>query len=166
MEQRRLRGIEIFRFGVLGERAGAEADHAVLQIHDRKHHALAEAVERQGNILAGDEQAGLDHVLDRHALAAEIFLEREALRRRVAQAKARLRRRRDGAVGEIAARAGAGARLQALFEELGGELHHFVERLAARLALLLLGRGRRHRHSGETGQPLHRLAEREPFGLH
>ena len=31
------------------------------------------------DVVAGDQQAGLDHVLDRNALRAEMLLEREAL---------------------------------------------------------------------------------------
>jgi hypothetical protein len=37
---------------------------------DRKHDPVAEAVEGYRDVIAGDQQAGLDHVLDRHALFA------------------------------------------------------------------------------------------------
>src|SRR5665647_703596 len=60
--------------------ASGRAD-AVAQIGDREHHAIAEAVERHRDVAAGDQQAGLHHVLDRNAVAAQMLLEREALRR-------------------------------------------------------------------------------------
>ena len=113
VKERRLRRIEIFRLRVLLERAAAEGDDAAAQIGDREHHAVAEAVERHRNVVAGDQQAGLDHVLDRNALAAEMLLQREALGRRIAEAELELRRRIEAAVGEIAARLGAGARRRA-----------------------------------------------------
>ena len=61
------------------------------------------------NVVAGNQQPGLHHVLDRNAVAAQMLLEREALVGRIAEAELQLRRRIEAAVGEIAARLGAGA---------------------------------------------------------
>ena len=67
---------------------------------------------------------------------------------------------------EIAARRRAGAALQRGLEELGGEFHDVVERRAFLLALLCLRIARRHRHAGLAGEPLDRLGEGQPLGLH
>ena len=107
---------EIFRLRVLLQRAAAEGDDAAAQVADREHHAVAEAVVRHRDVVAGDQQSCLDHVLDRDAVAAEMFLQREALGRRIAEAEFQLRRRIEAAVGEIAARLGARARGQRVLE--------------------------------------------------
>ena len=69
---------------------------------------------------------------------AEMLLEREALGRRIAQAKLDLRGRVEPAVGEIAARLGAGARGERRFEEFRRQFHDVVERLAPLVAGFLL----------------------------
>ena len=56
---------------------------------------------------------GLDHVLDRNAVRAEMLLQRETLARRIAEAELELRCGIEPAVGEIAARLGAVARRRA-----------------------------------------------------
>ena len=63
VEERRLRRIQIFRRRVLLHGAAAEGDDAAAQIGDREHDAVAEPVERHRNVVAGDQQPGLDHVL-------------------------------------------------------------------------------------------------------
>src|SRR2546423_797277 len=88
--------------GLGRRRAGGAPPDA--EIRDWEDYPVAEAVERERDIVGGDEQARLDHVLDRHLLGAEVLLEGKALRRRVTQAEGQLRRRIDAAVGEIAAR--------------------------------------------------------------
>src|SRR3984893_15402568 len=60
-----------------------------------------------------------------------MLLEREPRRRRIAEAKPNLSRRIDAAVGQIAARFGAGARSEGGFEEFGGHFEHIVECPAA-----------------------------------
>src|SRR5262249_43201754 len=71
-----------------------------------------------------DQQSRRPHVLDRHSFLAEMLFERETLRRRIAEAERHLRRRIDAAVGEIAARAGAGARGEYRLEEFRSDLDH------------------------------------------
>ena len=112
VEERRLRRVEIFRRDLLLQRAAAERDDPAAPIADRKHDAVAEAVVRHRNVFAGDDQAGLDHVLDRDFGGAEMLLERVLLGRRIAEAEFELRRRGEAAVGEIAAAAGAVSRRQ------------------------------------------------------
>ena len=96
MKERRLRRVEIFRRRVGRQRAAAEGDDAAAEIGDRKHHAVAEAVVGHRDVVAGDQQAGLDHVLDADALPAEMLLQRKALARRVAEAEFQLRRANRG----------------------------------------------------------------------
>ena len=56
-----------FRYfaGASVERAAAEGDDAPAQIGDREHHAVAEAVVGHRDVVARDQQPGLDHVLGR-----------------------------------------------------------------------------------------------------
>ena len=55
----------------------------------------------------------------------------------------------DAAIGEIAARLGAGAGGERGLEELGGELDHVMQGLAALGAHFVLARDFRHRQAGE-----------------
>ena len=77
-----------------------------------------------------------------------------------------MRRRRDRAVAEIAARLGAVARGQRVGEEFRRELHHVMQRLAALLVPRGIGRHRRQRQPGHRRQPLDRLGKRDALGLH
>ena len=166
MEERRLRRVEVFRLRVLLERAAAEGDDAAAQIGDRKHHPVAEAVVGHRDVVAGNQQPGLDHVLDRYPFLAEMLLEREALGRRIAEAELELRRRIEPAVGEIAARLGAGARGERRLEEFRRQFDHVVERLAP------LARGPRPparpwaAACRPAREPLDRLREGDPLGHH
>ena len=92
-------------------------------------------------------------------MLAEVLLEGEALGRRIAETELELGRRIEPAVGEIAARLGAGARGERRLEEFRRQLDDVVERLAALLARLVLGRDLRQRHAGLGGEPLDRLGE-------
>ncbi len=136
MKERRLRRIEIFRRDLLLERAAAEGDDAPAPVGDRKHDAIAEAVVGHRDVFAGDDQAGLDHVLDRYFRGAEMLLERVLLGRRVAKPEFQLRRRRNAAVGEIAASARAFLDCQRRLEEPRREFDDVMQRLAPLLALL------------------------------
>ena len=159
MEERRLRRVEIFRLRVLLERAPAEGDDPAAQVGDRKHHAVAEAVERHRDVVAGNQQSGLDHVFHGDAVRAEVLLERETLTRRIAEAEFQLRRGIEPAVGEIAAGFRAVARCQRVLEEFRRELHDVVQRLAPRIARLVLARDLRQRHAGHLRQPLDSFRE-------
>ena len=74
VKQGRLRRVQVFCGNVLFQRAAAEGDDAASCIRDRKHHAVAEAIVRDGNILAADEQSRLHHVVGGNALCAEMLL--------------------------------------------------------------------------------------------
>ncbi len=95
-----------------------------------------------------------------------MLLQREAIGRRIAQAELQLRRRRDGAVGEIAARLGADARGQRLREIFSGEIHDVIERAPPLLLPRRIGRHRRQREARHVGEPLDGLGERQAVGLH
>ena len=95
-----------------------------------------------------------------------MLFQREALARRIAEPEFQLRRRIEPAVGEIAAALGAGTGRQRVLEEFCGKLHDVVQRLAARVALLVLARDFRQRHARHLRQPLDRFGERDAFALH
>ena len=159
VKQRRFRRVQVFRRDVLFQRAAAERDHAAAHVGDRKHHAVAEAIIGHRNVVAGDQKARFDHVLDRNALRAEMLLQRKAFARRIADPELQLRRRRNRAVAEIAARFGAIARGERIGEEFRGEFHHVVERLAALLVTRGIGRRRRQRQARHRRRAARRLRE-------
>ncbi len=97
---------------------------------------------------------------------AEMLLQRKAIRRRVAHPELELGRRRDGTVGEIAARLGAMARGQRVGEELGRQFHHVVQGAAVLLVARRIGRRGRQRNARHRGKTLHRLGKRHALGLH
>ena len=66
-----------FRYfaGLVGiERAPAEGDDAVAQVGDREDDAVAEAVVGDGDIVAADQHARRDHVLEAEPSAGEMLL--------------------------------------------------------------------------------------------
>ena len=158
VKQRRLRRIQVLCRDILLQRAAAKGDDAAAHIGDRKHHAVAEAIVGHGDVVAADEQARFDHVVGGNALGAEMLLQRKALARRIAEAELDLRRRRDRAVGKIAARFRAVARGQRVTEKFCGELHHVMERLAA----LLVPRGIRRQPPAPPCRPSTPIAPRLP----
>ena len=88
-----------------------------------------------------------------------MLLQREAVGRRIAHAELQLRLGTEPAIGEIAARLRARARLQGRLEEFRGKLDHVMQRLALLLAHLVLARDFRHRHAGHDREPLDRFRE-------
>jgi len=148
VKQRGFGRIEIFRRDVFFERTPAERNDAPARVGNRKHHPIAEAIIRHRNIVARDQEAGFHHVLDRNAVRTEMFFQRKAIAGRVAKAELQLRRRRDRAIGKIAARLGAIARGERVGEEFCSELHHIIQRFAALLEPLGIGCCRRQRQPG------------------
>ena len=69
VEELGLRRVQVFRRHVGGQRPPAEGDDAAAEIGDREDDAVAEAVEGDRDVVAGDEQAGGDHLVLRDALA-------------------------------------------------------------------------------------------------
>ncbi len=95
-----------------------------------------------------------------------MFFQREAFARRVAEPEFQLRRRIKAAVGEIAARLCADARGERRFKKFRGDLHDIVQRLAPRIALLVLARDFRQRHTRHLRQTFHGFGEADAFALH
>ena len=133
---------------------------------NREHHPVAEPVVRDGDVLAVDEKAGLDHLLGADALGRKLVAEMKPLGGRIAERKALLHRRPEAAIGEIAAGLGADRLLQVGLEEARGHRHDLDQ---AR-ALLVLGRLRvalaGHRNARHCGQSLDRLRKAQALGLH
>ena len=72
VEERRVGRIEVFRRHVGAHGAAAEGDHPAAPVGDREHHPVAEAVVRDGDVLARYEETRLDHDFGRDALAGEV----------------------------------------------------------------------------------------------
>jgi hypothetical protein len=166
VEEFGLRRIQILRRHIGRERPPAEADDAAFEIADREDDAIAEAIERDGNVVAGDEKAGGDHLLLRDVLRREVLLQRSAIGRRVADAEFALKLGAEAAVHQVAPGGGAGPALQRRLEEFRRDFHHLVEARPLAVALLGVRVARRHRHAGLAGQTLDRLGERKAFRLH
>ena len=166
VEERGLRGIEIFRLGSGLHRPAAEGDDPARAVVDREHHPVAEPVVRHGDVFPVDEQARLDHRLGADPKARERVAEREALGRGETKPEALLNRGSKAAIGEIAARPRADRGLQIGFEQARRHRDDVEEAQA----LFLFGDFRpacaRQGEAGHVGQPLHRFREREAFGLH
>ena len=113
-----------------------------------------------------DQQPRRDHVLDRNAAAAEIFLEGETFGRRIADAEPDLGLRAERAAGKIAARLGAAPILQLGLEKPGGQLQHLVE--AARLlgALNLFDGDLRQGQPDLAGKLFHGLGKGQALRFH
>ncbi len=166
VEERRLRRIEIFGGDILIQRAAAEGDDPAAPIADREYHAIAKAVIRHRDILAGDDEAGLRHVLDRNFQGAEMLLERVLVGRRIAEAEFELRRCMDAAIEQIAATARAVSRSERRFEKFSGQLDDVVQGLAPFLMSGRLARHHRQRHAGLRREPLDRFREAHALGEH
>ena len=166
VEERSLRGIQVFRLGARLHRPPAEGDDAAGAVVDWKHHPVAEPVVRNRDVFPMDQQARLDHRFDARALCGQRVAQREALGRGVAETKALLHRGPKAAIGEVAARFGADRLLQVRFEEL----RRHRDDVGETGALFVLGRvggaDTRQWQPGHAGQPLDRFWESKALGLH
>ena len=166
VKERRFGGVQIFGLRILGECAAAEGNDASTRILDREHDAVAEAVIGDGDILARNHEARFRHLFDGDVLDGEKRAQCRAVIGSIAKAEFLLNRRRELAIGKIAARFCASCRLQRLLEEFRRQLHHIVERSAQLLALLVFFGDLRHRQAGFLRQPLDGFRKVEPFLLH
>ena len=169
VKERGFRRIQIFCRRILFQRTATEGDHAPAQVGDRKHHAIAEAVIGQRDVVARHQKSGLDHVLDGNAERPQVLLQGKTFARRarrIADAELKLRRRRDRAVAEITPSLGAVPGSQHVGKKFRRQFHDIVKRLAALLmACGIRGRGG-HGHAGHRGQPLDGFRKGDPLGLH
>ena len=77
-----------------------KAIDAAARVGDREHHAVAETVVGDGDVVAGDQQARpRPSASRRDALAGEMVAQGVALARRIAEAESALRLRREAALG-------------------------------------------------------------------
>ena len=145
VKERRLRRIQIFGRHVLFERPPAKGDDLAGAVGDGKHHPVAEAVVGHGNVVAVDQHARFDHLIDAGPLGGQIFAQGEALVGRVSQPELALDLRAQPAVGEIAARPRADRRLQLFLEKFRREFQHVLQGSAG---LFPAGRLGRHLRQG------------------
>ncbi len=150
----------------LVERTTTECNDPPAKIADREHHPVAKTIVGYRDIIGRHQKAGLDHVLDRHAEAAEVLLKSETLGRSVTDAESELGDRIKAAVGQIAARPSAGPTGQRRLKKFSSKRNHFVESAATPLLGLGLTGHFRHRQTGKRGQSLHRLRESDPLRFH
>ena len=114
VEERGLGRVEIFGLRRVVQGAAAEGDDPAAAIGDREHHAVAETIIGDRDILAVHEEPRLDHRFERGALAGEMVAQGEFFGEPIAEPELALQRRGDAAIGEIATRLGALAALQGL----------------------------------------------------
>ena len=131
-----------------------------------KHHAVAEAIVRNRNILAVDQQARFDHGLEARSLAGQMIAQRESPAGGEAEAELALHRGRYAALGEIGPSPAAGPACQLGLEKGGGRLDDFMERSALLLVRLRLRIGFRQGKSGLAGEPLDRFGKTQTLGRH
>ena len=167
VEQRRLGRVQVLRRLVGIERTATEGDGAALEVGDREHHAVAEAVVGDGNVVTADQHAGLDHLLDRVARLGQMLAQRRLGIGRVTDAELLDRLALEPAFfGDVGARLGGGGRRELGDEEGGGDLHQLEQPLALVVALRVARVGRRQCDAGLLRQPLDGLGERQSLGLH
>jgi len=160
-----LRRIEVFRLGARLQGPAAKGDDAARAVVDREYHALAEPVVRDRDALAVGQQPSLDHLLRLDAARRQGVAQGVAVRLRIAKAELALRRRIETAVGQIAARLGAGGLVQVRLEDLLGDGEHLMQAGALAVAFLALATAGRHRNARHASQPLDRLGEAQALGF-
>ena len=171
VKQRCLGRIEILcrRGGV--ERAAAERDHAALHIRNREHHAVAETIIWDGDIVAADQHARPDHVDGREALFGEVLFQHRPAIWRKAETECDDGFALQAPPRDVSPRLGAVRSSQLLAEKLRRRRQHGIKPLAFVLDLdkagLRLRRGRLgHRHACFLRQPLDGFGERQTLGRH
>ncbi len=165
VEERRLRRVQIFGLRISRERSAPKSDDAAAQIGNRKHHPVAEAIEGDGDVLARDQQSGLDHLLLRDASSSEMLFQGIPRSWGIPNAEALLDIGCQAAFAQIGARFAGVRRVQRGFEELRRLLHYFVQAGALGLTPLRIRIARRQRDTGLLRQLRHRFGKAEPFLL-
>ena len=161
VEQRRLRRVQVFGLAAV-QHPAAKADHLALDVADREHDAVAEAVVAARLVAVPlDDQPALHQ--PRVLVVAEHGRQEAPLRRRVAQTVGLGDPAGQAAALQVVDRARAGLQLRAVGAR--GLCHQFGKRLLRaalrRLARALLRRAflLRHRQAHLRSQIVHRLAE-------
>ncbi len=165
VEDRRLGRVEVFRRHVRTERAAAKGDDAAALVADRKHDTVAETVIADGIVLVNDDEAGLDHLLERHALAGELVAEPRPVIAGIADAEFLLHGGGEIAVGEIAAGLGTMRRLQFGLEQFGGNFHDVIEACTDSITRHVSFGNDRHGKPGIGGETLHRFRKAQALLL-
>ena len=166
VEERRLRGIQVFGLNLLLKRPAAEGDDPARPVGDRKDHPIAEAIVGNGDVLSVHEKTGLNHSLAIDSARGEVIAQRVTIRWGIAEAKLLLQGRRDLPSREIGADLRARLRGELRFEKLRREFQHFDKRSALFLPRILVGRGRRQGDTGHRGESFDRFREADAFGFH
>ena len=166
--QRRVAGVDVFRFLLVVEHARAEADHATVCRDDRENHSPAIRVIGASGVRVPDEQARLNEFIRREAPLTKMLLERFPFAGRIADPEALDRIAADVALLEIRSSCHSAFTQQRLHIEPRRELTSLREAFA--LCALLHHRGIvdlfGHRHSCAVGELLHCLMKRHMLHIH
>src|SRR5262245_51610194 len=87
MKERRLGGIEVFRFGLFVQRPATERDDSTAVILNRDDQPITKAIVGNRNIVTSNYQASFNHVSYRDAMFAQILFQSKAVRRRIPEPK-------------------------------------------------------------------------------
>ena len=165
VEERRLGGVEIFRLAVPQD-TPAKRDHPAAAVIDRKDHPVEEIVPRVAPAFRQFDEPGLDQLILAHAARLHRLQQTPAPVRRVAEAKPADRLVGEPAPAQIVIGRLA-ARLRKMFLVPATDLlDDVIQGRADFRAFALLGRGLRHLQAGQACEPLDRLGEAQPVGLH
>ena len=129
MEKRRLRRIQILWLHVGIQHSTTKCDNSPSLIVDRNDDAISEAIIGYGDVFAGDQQTGFDHVLHGNAERAKVFFKRKALGWCITDSELNLRRGLHATIDEITSRLCTFAGRKVFFEELSGKFHDVVQAL-------------------------------------
>src|SRR6185312_1605600 len=164
--QRRLGRVEVLGLA-LAHHPAAEGDGAAAAVVDGEHHPAAEAVVRlAAALLRLDDQARLDQLVDRGALALQRTEKAVARIGGEAHAEVVDHLVAEAAAAQVIEAVPADRQAQLLLEPARRLLDHFLQGRGAFGPLALLWRGPRHRQADLAGQLLDRFGEGETLGLH
>ena len=166
MEQGRFGGIEIFCRCIFFERPPAKGNDPPLLVGNRKHHAIAELVEGNLDILARHQKASLLHILRGNAFACEIITQGITLARGIAHAKPRPDLRPQSAPHKIGTRLRGCGLMQLRHVKVLRHGHDVIKGIAPDFLRLGLRTHFGQGHTGIGGELFDRLVKAQTLRFH
>ena len=165
VKQRRLRRVQIFRRHIRFQCTTAKGNNLAARIANGKHHPVPETVISHGDIIPGNHQPRLRHLLHGYIFFGEMRAQRRAVIGPIANPELFLNGRRQLPVRKITPRLRPPRRLQFRLKKLRGNFHDVIKTCANLLALHISFRKLGHRQARFRRQPLHRFRKTRAFFL-